>query len=185
MAISATELYAEFGSEHDEDLQELVDAARSPFAAERFERCRTSDQSRALNARTEPAVIIAGSGMANGGRILHHLRKRLPDERTTVLFVGFQAAGTRGRALLDGAQTIGLLGEEVPVHASIQRLEMLSAHADRDELVRWGRSLPAAPRRVLLNHGEDAPRQALARTLQAELGWPLPELPLHGEKVDF
>jgi len=185
MAISATELYAEFGSEHDEDLQQLVAADKSPFAVERFGRCRTRDQSQALNARREPAVIIAGSGMANGGRILHHLRRRLPDPATTVVFVGYQAAGTRGRALLEGAQSLSLLGEEVPVHAQIRRLEMLSAHADRDELVRWGRALPAPPRRVLLNHGEDAARQTLARALQAELGWPLPELPAHGQTIPF
>jgi metallo-beta-lactamase family protein len=185
MAINATDLYAEFASEHDEDLAKLIAADKSPFAVERFQRCRTREQSQALNARREPAVIIAGSGMVNGGRIVHHLRHRLSDERTTVLFVGFQAAGTRGRALLDGAQSVALLGDEVPVRAQIRRLEMLSAHADRDELVRWGRALPAPPRRVVLNHGEDPARQALARALQTELDWPLAELPAHGSSVTF
>jgi metallo-beta-lactamase family protein len=185
MAISATELYAEFATEHDEELAKLVASDKSPFAVERFERCRTRDQSQALNARREPAVIIAGSGMVNGGRIVHHLRHRLADARNTVIFVGFQAAGTRGRALLDGAQSVALLGQEIAVRAQIRRLEMLSAHADRDELVRWGRALPAPPRRVLLNHGEDPARQTLSRALQSELGWPLAELPAHASSVPF
>jgi metallo-beta-lactamase family protein len=184
MALSATELYKDFPGEHDEDLASLVEAKRSPFALERFGRCRTREQSQALNQR-EQIVVIAGSGMMNGGRILHHLQRRLGDERNTVLIVGFQAAGTRGRALLDGAQVLSIHGQQVPVHAQVRRLEMLSAHADRDELLRWARALPAPPRRVFLNHGEDAPRAALARALQRELGWPLPELPLQGQKVPF
>jgi metallo-beta-lactamase family protein len=185
MAISATELYAEFPAEHDDDLRALVAADRSPFALERFARLRTRDQSQTLNARREPAVVIAGSGMANGGRILHHLRKRLPDPATTVLFVGFQAAGTRGRALLDGAETCAIHGHTVWVKAKIHQLQSLSAHADRDELLRWGRALPAPPRRVLLNPGEDPARQALARALQHDLQWPLPELPAHEQTVPF
>jgi metallo-beta-lactamase family protein len=184
MALSATELYQEFPAEHDEDLSALIAADKSPFALERFGRCRTSDQSRALNGRDQ-IVVIAGSGMCNGGRILHHLQRRLPDPRTTVLLVGFQAAGTRGRALLDGAQAVSIHGEEVPVRATVQRLEMLSAHGDRDELLRWCRALPAPPRRIFLNHGEDAPRAALARALQTELGWALPELPSSGTRVPF
>ncbi|HEV8631630.1 MAG TPA: MBL fold metallo-hydrolase [Thermoanaerobaculia bacterium] len=185
MAISATELYAEFPGEYDEDLTALVAADKSPFALERFARCRTREQSQALNARREPAVIVAGSGMANGGRIVHHLELRLPDPRNTVLFAGFQAAGTRGRALVDGAQELAIHGHTVPVRAQVKTLQMLSAHGDRDELLRWARALPAPPRRVFLNHGEDPSRESLARALQAEVGWPLPGLPIHGQKVPF
>lgn len=182
MAIGATDLYQEFPGEHDEELAALVAADRNPFAVERFSRCRTREESQALNSRAG-IVIIAGSGMCNGGRILHHLRLRLPDPRTTVLFVGFQAANTRGRALLDGAQMLSIHGEEVPVRAQIRRLDMLSAHADRDELLRWCRGLPAPPRRIFLNHGEDPARAALSRALHLELGWPLPELPMQGQRV--
>ena len=184
MAIGATELYKEFPAEHDEDMTALVAADKSPFALERFARCRTREESQALNSRSE-VVVIAGSGMANGGRILHHLRHRLPDPRNTVLFVGFQAAGTRGRALVDGAQVVSIHGQEVPVRAQVRRLELLSAHADHDELLRWCRSLPGTPRRVFLNHGEDAARAALARALENDLGWPLPGLPMQGERVAF
>ena len=185
MAISATDLYRDFLSEQDEDIAELVAAGRGPFDADRFQRCRTSDQSKALNARTAPAVIVAGSGMANGGRILHHLRHRLPDPRHTVLFVGYQAAGTRGRALVDGADVVAIHGDEVPVRAAVKVLGSFSAHADHDELVRWCRALDSAPRRVFLNHGEDPPRKALARGLEHALGWALPALPEHGETVPF
>jgi metallo-beta-lactamase family protein len=185
MAISATELYRDFVDEHDEELAALVADGRSPFGADRFQRLRTAAQSRALNDRQAPAVILAGSGMANGGRILHHLRHRLGDPRHTVLFVGYQGAGTRGRALVDGASVIAIHGVEVPVEAEVRSLASLSAHADRDELVRWGRELPGPPKRVLLNHGEDAARRSLARALESELGWPLPELPLHGQTVEW
>jgi metallo-beta-lactamase family protein len=186
MAISATELYRDFVDEHDEELSaRIAGGGGSPFAADRFQRCRTSQQSKALNARQRPAVIIAGSGMVNGGRILHHLRHRLPDPRHTLLFVGYQGAGTRGRALLDGASVVAIHGVEVPVAAEVRSLPSLSAHADHDELLRWARALPGVPRRTFLNHGEDPARKALARALQTELGWPLPQLPLHGQTTEW
>jgi metallo-beta-lactamase family protein len=185
MALSATDLYRDFVSEHDEELQAQIDSGNGPFDADRFERARTADQSRALNQRREPAVIIAGSGMVNGGRILHHLRHKLSDPRHTLLFVGFQGEGTRGRALLDGVDTVAIHGQEVRVRAQVKAISSLSAHGDRDELVRWCRALPGAPERIFLNHGEDPARQALSRALQAELGWPLPALPAHGQKVPF
>lgn len=185
MAISATDLYRDAVAEHDEDVAEMVAAGRGPFGADRFQRTRTGDQSKALNARREPAIIIAGSGMANGGRILHHLRQKLADPRHTVLFVGYQAAGTRGRALVDGASVAAIHGDEVPVRAEVRLLSSLSAHADHDELVRWCRALSAPPQRIFLNHGEDPPRKALARGLQQTLGWPLAALPEQGETVPF
>lgn len=185
MALSATELYRDFVDEHDEEMTALVASDGGPFAADRFQRCRTQQDSRALNERREPAVIIAGSGMVNGGRILHHLRHRLGDPRNMLLFVGYQGTGTRGRALLDGASVVAIHGVEVPVELEVRNLPSLSAHADRDELLRWGRALPAPPRRVLLNHGEDTARRALARALQTELGWPLAQLPLQGQAVEW
>ena len=177
MAQRATEIYRQATPEFDEELRGLVAAGRNPLATDRFHRCRTVEDSKALNERKEPAVIVAASGMATGGRVVHHLARRLPDPRHAVLFVGYQAAGTRGRALLDGAQTISIHGRRVEVRAEIVNIHGISAHADADELVRWCRALPAVPRRVFLNHGEDAARKALASTL-AELGWPRPELPL-------
>jgi metallo-beta-lactamase family protein len=185
MAISATELYRDFVDEHDEDLTALIARGKGPFDADRFTRCRTADQSRALNNRKEPAVIIAGSGMVNGGRILHHLRHKLPDPRHTLVFVGFQGEGTRGRALLEGVDTVAIHGQEVTVRSQVTAISSLSAHGDRDELVRWAKALPGRPERIFLNHGEDPARQALARALQTELGWPLPALPMHASRVAF
>lgn len=179
MAIDATKLYDEAESEHDEELLAMAGNGGDPLAPGRFRRCRTADESKALNARREPAVIVASSGMAEAGRVVHHLRHRLPDPKTAVVFTGYQASGTRGRALLDGADVVGIQGQPVSVRARIHVLHGLSAHADRDELLRWCRALPQAPRRVYLNHGEDPGRKALAAAL-AEMGWPRPALPTVG-----
>lgn len=185
MAISATELYQRAAAEHDEEMAALMSNGTSPLAAERFQRCRTSDQSKALNSRREPAVVVAASGMAEGGRVVHHLKQRLGDPRNTVLFVGYQASGTRGRALVDGADEVGIHGQRVPVRAEVRYLRSLSAHADREELLRWCRALPGAPARIFLNHGEDPARKALAAAIVEELGWPRPELPLPGDEVPW
>jgi metallo-beta-lactamase family protein len=182
MAITATELYDKAEAEHDEDLKAL---AVDPLDGGRFVRCRTVDQSKALNTRGEPAVIVASSGMANGGRVVHHLLHRLGDPRSSVVFSGYQAAGTRGRALLDGAETCAIQGQTVWVKAQIHQLQSLSAHADRDELLRWCKTLPAAPQRIFLNHGEDPARKALAVAIAEELGWPRPVLPLSGDSVPW
>jgi len=182
MAISATELYDKADAEHDEDLKAL---AVDPLDGGRFVRCRTVDQSKALNTRGEPAVIVASSGMANGGRVVHHLLHRLGDPRSAVVFSGYQAAGTRGRALLDGAETCAIQGQTVWVKARILQLQSLSAHADRDELLRWCKALPAPPQRIFLNHGEDPSRKALAAAIADELGWPRPVLPLTGDSVPW
>jgi metallo-beta-lactamase family protein len=185
MAIAATELYQRATAEHDEEMLELVRQELAPLDADRFHHSRSVSQSRALNDRQEPAVIVAGSGMANGGRIVHHLIRRLPDPRHTVVFVGFQGAGTRGRALLEGAEVVAIHGQEVAVRAQVRYLPMLSAHADRDELLRWAGGLEAPPRRVFLNHGEDPARKALAAGLAGIEGWPRPRLPSVGDRVPW
>jgi len=184
MAIRATEIYRQATPEFDEELRERVANGESPLARDRFRRCRSVDDSKALNDRTEPAVIVAASGMATGGRIVHHLAHRLGDPKTTVLFVGYQAAGTRGRALVEGASRVSIHGRRVDVRAEIRQLPGLSAHADCDELLRWCRALPSPPSRIFLNHGEDAARKALAAALE-EAGLPRPELPLTGTAVDW
>ena len=181
MAIDATEIYQRAEAEHDEDFAAL---ANDPLRSDRFVRVRTVDQSKTLNGRGQPAVIVASSGMANGGRVVHHLLHRLGDPRSSVVFVGYQAAGTRGRALVDGTDIVAIHGQTVRVRAQIHQLHGLSAHADRDELQRWCQALPGAPERVFLNHGEDPARKALSVAI-AEMGWPRPVLPKTGDSVPW
>lgn len=184
MAVKATDLYERAVAEHDDEFAELVEQELSPLDPDRFHRCRKADESKALNHKKGPAVIVASSGMATGGRVVHHLKRLLPDERNTVVFTGYQAAGTRGRALVNGARSVAIHGDLIPVRAEIVSLHGLSAHADQSELLRWCRSLPGEPQRIFLNHGEDPPRKALAAALE-EGGFPRPRLPASGEKVPW
>ena len=183
MAIKATRIYDRSVAEHDVELQELDDTV-DPLSGSPFQHCAAASESKALNKRKSPAVIVASSGMATGGRVLHHLGRKLGDRRHSVVFVGYQAAGTRGRALTDGADTVSIYGQQVRVRAQIHSLHGLSAHAGRKELVRWCHSLPAMPQRIFLNHGEDQSRRALAAVLEGE-GWARAQEPSFGDSVPW
>jgi metallo-beta-lactamase family protein len=171
LAIEATALYCEHPEDLDPETARPVTTGACPLSTARFHLARTVEESRAINEVVGPAVIIAASGMATGGRVLHHLRRRLPDPRTTVLLVGFQAPGTRGRLLQDGAPTLRIFGEDVPVRAHRETIHGLSAHADADGLLRWLRTAARAPRRVFVVHGDPTPAATLAGRIRAELGW--------------
>jgi metallo-beta-lactamase family protein len=131
----------------------------------------TSDESKAIDASSGPMIIISASGMATGGRVLHHLARFLPDERSAVLLVGYQSAGTRGRSLADGAQELKIHGQYVPVRARVHQLHALSAHADYAEIIGWLRQSSITPLRTFVTHGEPAAADALRRRLRDELGW--------------
>jgi metallo-beta-lactamase family protein len=118
-----------------------------------------------------PKVIISASGMATGGRVLHHLKRYAPDPRSTILFAGFQAAGTRGATMMAGAETVKIHGEYVPVRAEVRNLPMLSAHADADEILRWLHNFRRPPRMTFVTHGEPVASDVLRRRIQDELGW--------------
>src|SRR5262249_5819029 len=171
MAIDATTIYWTHPEEFDDEMRRRLLRDDSPFRYGDLHVTRTVEESRAINRIDGPVIIIAASGMATGGRILHHLRVRLPDPRTTVLLVGYQAEGTRGRLLQDGVGTLRMFGEDVPVRARVETVHGLSAHADAEGLVAWLRSAAARPRRVFVVHGEAAAAQALAGRIQGELGW--------------
>ena len=171
MAIEATAVYARHPDEHDAEATGVAAAGRQPFVPSRLHLCRTTADSRRLNDLDGPAIVIAGSGMATGGRILHHLRLRLPEAGTTVLFVGYQAAGTRGRALREGADRVRIFGADVPVRAKILATDALSAHADRGELLRWLAGFGAPPAMTWCVHGEAAAAAALRDDIRRRLGW--------------
>lgn len=181
MAVSATKLYLRHREEHDLEMKDLVDERKNPMATRRFTLARTVQESKAITASEEPTIVISASGMATGGRILHHLMRRLPDERNTVVFVGFQAEGTRGRRLIDGEDEVKIFGQMVPVRARIERLENLSAHADYEEILRWLSGFKRPPRKVFLVHGESGAMNALKQKITEKFGWSV-QIPDYLEK---
>ena len=171
MGIESTAIYERHPEEHDPATIRITAVGKRPFVPARFHLCPTADESKKLNGIDGPGVIIAGSGVATGGRILHHLRHRLADERTTVLFVGYQAAGTRGRLLRDGASRLRIFGEDVSVRATIMATDALSAHADQGEIIRWLRGFTRPPAMTYCVHGEPAAAAALRAVIEQHLGW--------------
>ncbi|MCD4749242.1 MAG: MBL fold metallo-hydrolase [Thermoanaerobaculales bacterium] len=184
MAIEATALYTRCISEHDPEMQHFFSEQINPIFPPNLEVSPTSRDSRRLNDIRGPAIIISASGMASGGRVLHHLKLRLPDRRNTVLFVGYQANGTRGRRLIEGEPEVKIHGQMIPVKAHIAQISGLSAHADAEELLMWLSRRDRDPEKVVLVHGEFPAQEALAERLKNELGWDcvIPEI---GDTLEF
>jgi len=170
MAIEALKFYQARTHELDEDMRP-EERDLCTFCTARFQTVPTLAQSKAVTASRTPAIVISASGMATGGRVLHHLAAALPDKRNTVLFVGYQAAGTRGRRLLEGEPEVKIHGRTIEVKAEIARLDSMSAHADRSEIIRWLGTFPSPPENVYLVHGESAPMDALQTLITERLGW--------------
>ncbi len=184
MAGSATKLYLRHKEDHDPEMKDLMGDRKNPLATQRFNVARTRDESKAVSASDTSSIVISASGMATGGRILHHLRKRLPDERNTIVFVGYQSEGTRGRRLLDGEPEIKIFGQFVPVKAKVERLENLSAHADSKEILRWLGGFRRAPKTVFLVHGEPKAQEALKQKIVEKFGWHV-EVPDYLDKFEL
>ncbi len=184
MAVSAVELYCSALSEHDVEMETLTNEGRCPIEGPSVHLVRDRLESQALNGRGGPMVIVSASGMLSGGRILHHLKRRLPDPSTTLLFVGFQASGTLGRRILEGARDVKIHGEPVSVRADVRQIPALSAHADQKGLIEWVGALQEKPRTVFLVHGEPDAREALAGALRSKYGWTV-ALPEEGATVDL
>lgn len=178
MAIAATAML----HTHREDHRLSPEVCEATCAVATY--TRDVEESKAITANTMPKVIISASGMATGGRVLHHLKAFGPDRRNTILFSGFQAAGTRGRALVDGAREVKIHGDWIPIRAEVENLPMLSAHADADEIVRWMSGLKAPPRRTFVVHGEPLASEALRVKIDRELGWPA-SVPLQGQVFEL
>jgi metallo-beta-lactamase family protein len=181
MAVDATPMFLAHREEHDLEMARLLAAGEEPLRPAKLTFVRTTEQSKAINDVRGACVIVSASGMATGGRVLHHLARRLPDPRTTVLLVGYQAAGTRGWSLQNGAATLRIHGEDVPVKARVAYLEGFSAHADEAEVSRWLATFPSPPRRTFLVHGEPG-ALAAAKERMDRLGWPC-HVPRHLEEV--
>jgi len=182
MAIHATRILMDHPEAQDMEMRARDALGQDPLGLKNVHLDIRVEDSKALNNLSFPAIILSASGMAEGGRILHHLAFKLPDHRTTVLFVGFQAAGTRGRALQDGAKSVKIHGREVAVRARVETLDGLSAHADRGEILRWLGSSPHRPAAIHLVHGEPDAAAALAGRIEQEFGV-RPHVPSYLEKV--
>jgi metallo-beta-lactamase family protein len=176
MAAGATRLYERHAALH------RLSAAECAAAFGGVTVVTDVEESKRLNALRWPAVIVSASGMASGGRVLHHLKAYAPDPRHTLLFAGFQAAGTRGAALVGGAPTVKIHGQYVPVRAEVVHLQNLSAHADREGLLAWLAALPRPPERVFVNHGEAVAADALRLAIEERLGWKV-TVPPFGEPI--
>ena len=184
MATSVVDLYCEHTQEHDVETEVLRKSGLCPIEGPSVRLVRTSEESRRLNDRRGPMVIISASGMLTGGRVLHHLKRRLPDADTTLLFVGFQAEGTLGRRILEGAREVQVHGDTVPVNARIAEVPALSAHADQRGLIEWAGTLKSPPREIFLVHGEPRASEALAAGLRDRYGWKV-TLPAEGAEVEL
>ena len=166
MAIDMTDMYHRHRAEHRLSPEECSGMCHVATMV------RTVEASRELVAQRRPAVIVSASGMATGGRVLHHLKALAPDRRNTIVFAGFQAGGTRGGRIVAGERSIRIHGEMVNVNADVVSLPGMSAHADSNQIVQWLRTAPKPPKGVYLNHGEPTPADALRQRIEHELGWP-------------
>jgi metallo-beta-lactamase family protein len=182
MALTVLAQYRRAVAHRDPTLRPEILDGPDPFDPGNLHECHSVDESKALNDLVVPSIIISASGMATGGRVLHHLARRLPDPRHSVVLPGFQAAGTRGRALADGAAALKLLGQYVPVRAEVAVIEAFSVHADADELVDWLGRAPEPPELTCCVHGEPEAAAALRDRIAGELHR-LAVVPDHGERV--
>ena len=178
MATDATTLYRRHRTDH------RLDAAQCHAMCAGATFVNSVEASMQLNQLHHPAVIVSASGMATGGRVLHHLKAYAPDRRNTILFAGYQAAGTRGATIVGGADAVKIHGAYVPIRAEVANLDSLSAHADRDELLAWVAQMPRPPQRVFVTHGEPVAADALRHAIEERHGWPA-RAPDHGATFEL
>jgi len=183
MAIHAVEIFLKHSEEFTPEARELIDRHGSPLNWPGFHFATTAEESKRINQSHYPSIIVSSSGMCEGGRIQHHLLQRLPDPRNLVLFIGFQAVGTRGRLIKDGASEVKFFGQTVPVRAQVAALEQFSDHADVDELIEWLGTFKHTPQDTHIVHGEPDAAEALRQAIIRELDWPA-EVAQYMQKVE-
>jgi len=185
MAINVTDIYVHHQEDHDADfVQQEQQGNLDPLNMKEVHMTRSVEDSKKINEVLGPCIIISASGMATGGRVLHHLARRLPDSRSAVLLVGYEAEGTGGRALADGAQYLRIHGQEVPVRAEIVKIDQLSAHAGRSELLRWLSGITVPPRQTFLVHGEPSALDSFHGAIINQFHWPV-TVPQYLQSIDL
>ena len=184
MASKATKVYANRREEHDEEYVTASAGNANPLQTHSMTTSTSREDSKRLNKEVGARVIISASGMMSGGRVLHHALRVLPDANATVVFVGYQAAGTLGRRVADGEKEVKVLGQWIPVRCQSVKIGGFSAHADWQEVIRWLQDLPAPPRRVFVTHGEVGSATAMAEHIRQRFDWPV-EVPEHGQQFEL
>lgn len=171
MAIKAMEIFLKHSEEYSDDTKQLIKDCGSPLEWKGFTFASTPEESKKINETRYPSIVVSSSGMATGGRILHHLAQRLPDPKNLVLFIGFQAPGTRGYIIKSGAREVKIFGEMVPIRAQVATFEQFSDHADTPELLQWLHTFKNQPAATYLVHGEPAAALQLQEAMRKDLGW--------------
>jgi metallo-beta-lactamase family protein len=171
MAIKAVNIFLKHSEEFTQSAKTLIEKYGSPLTWPGFTFASDVNESKKINETRMPSIIVSSSGMVTGGRILHHLRLRVSDPKHSILFIGFQAPGTRGFTIKSGAPTVKIFGEELPIKAQVAFLEQFSDHADTAELLRWLKTFKSQPRVTYLVHGEPDASQKLQQALTQELKW--------------
>jgi metallo-beta-lactamase family protein len=184
MASAATRVYANRREEHDEEYVIASTGNANPLHTHSMIASTTREDSKRLNKQRGARVIISASGMMTGGRVLHHALRVLPDENATIVFVGYQAAGTLGRRVADGEKEVKVLGQWIPVRCDTEKIGSFSAHADWQEVIRWLQELPSRPRRVFVTHGEVGSAMAMAQHIRERFDWTV-EVPEHGQQFEL
>ena len=184
MAAQATQVYNRFNEEHDREYASILKRKIHPLRTGVMSTASTREESKKINDRKGTQIIISASGMMTGGRVLHHAMRVLPNPDATLIFVGYQAAGTTGRRILDGEGEVRILKNWIPVRCHVRKIEGFSAHADWKAVLRWLKGLKVTPKRVFTTHGEPEAAQAMAQHIRDEYGWTV-EVPHYGETVEL
>jgi metallo-beta-lactamase family protein len=184
MAAAATTAYGSRKEEHDQDYNAVLAKARHPLRTKALMTCSSRQESKRLNEATGPRIVISASGMMTGGRVLHHALRMVPDPDATIVFVGYQAAGTPGRRILEREPEVKILGQWLPVRCNVVKIGGFSAHADWQEVLRWLKDLPTPPRRTFVTHGEVGSATAMATKIRERFGWTV-DVPQYGERFEL
>jgi metallo-beta-lactamase family protein len=184
MALDVTDVFKRYMFLLDEATQQLLESGKHPFHFQNLRMVRTAQESKTINSMRKPSIIMAGAGMCTGGRVKHHLTQNISREEATVLFVGYQSHGTLGREIVNGTSPVRIHGKMYEVKAHIERIDGMSAHADRNGLLRWLGTFESTPQQIFLTHGEEEGALTLAKTIKQECNMPA-HVPEYGESIDL